>query len=131
MSGSETQPSWHFNSVIVSEHSKIAQTLERALCIFFYKWSLVQILVREGFSLIEKNKILQWVPVRIWTTMLKQSCQTYFNNISKFTYLIFVIIQINLMLFFGPINNLFSLLIFFKIQKYFNVTSLLLFAPIV
>ena len=33
------------------------------------KVSLVQIPVREGFSLIEKSNCSQWIPDRIWTTM--------------------------------------------------------------
>ena len=37
------------------------------------KVSLVQIPVREGFSLIEKNNCSQWIPDRIWTTMLNHT----------------------------------------------------------
>ena len=58
---------------------KIAQMVEKVICKFFYKGSWVQFLVKDGFSLIEKNNFWRWILDRIWITMLKHTYQIYFN----------------------------------------------------
>ena len=57
--------------------SEIAQMIERALLNKHFMRSKAQILVWEGFSLTEKNNCTQWIPDRIWTTMLKHAYQIY------------------------------------------------------